>query len=104
MIIDFVIYKNNNKNMMNKQGNDLVTKKYLDSRLRKFKTELKTELKEELRADLKSDLYDIKDEIVKEIKDLREEFQAHQFSHIRINDDLQDHEKGLKGLETAPKN
>lgn len=52
-------------------NNNLVTKKYLDLRLRKFKTELKTELKEELRTDLKNDLYDIKDEIVEEIRGLR---------------------------------
>ena len=63
--------------------NGLVTKLYLDKRLDKFKEEL----------------YQIKDEIIGEIKKMREEFNAHQFSHMRINDDISDHEKRLIKLE-----
>lgn len=63
--------------------NNLVTKRYLDKRLGTFKEEL----------------YDMKDEIVGEIKALREEFDSHQFSHTRINDELQDHEKRITKIE-----
>ena len=68
-----------------------VTKTYLDQKLTTFKEELKDELKVEL--------YEIKDEIVGEIKAFREEFQAHQFSHTRINDELQDHDRRISKLE-----
>ena len=73
--------------------NNLVTKDYLDARLKEFGSSLKNELKNEL--------YEIKDEIVGEIKTMREEFQAHQYSHARINDEIQDHEKRIDKLETA---
>ncbi len=39
--------------------------------------------------------------ILTELKDMREESDAHQFSHIRINDELQEHGGRLKKLETA---
>lgn len=39
--------------------------------------------------------------ILGELKDMREEFSTHQFSHIRINDELQEHSERLKKLETA---
>lgn len=56
---------------------------------------------EDFRVDFKSELYEIKDEIVGEIKAMREEFNTHQYSHRRINDEIQDHEKRLVVLETA---
>ncbi|OGM21095.1 hypothetical protein A2714_02080 [Candidatus Woesebacteria bacterium RIFCSPHIGHO2_01_FULL_38_9] len=55
----------------------LVTEEYLVKTLTDFKTELKSELLE------------IKEEIVGEIKDMREEFDTHQYSH--------------SGIETIPK-
>ncbi len=79
--------------------NNLVTKPYIDKKFNEFKIELKTELRSELGADLKEELYQIKDEIVGEIKALREEFDAHQYSHIRINEDLIDHENRITKLE-----
>ena len=66
------------------KANNYVTEKYLDKKLKSFKTELKTELKSEI----KIELYEIKDEIVGEIKAMREEFDVHQYSHVRINDEL----------------
>ncbi len=39
--------------------------------------------------------------ILGELKDMREDNAAHQFSHKRINDDLQEHDKRLVKLETA---
>lgn len=72
---------------MNKIQNNLVTKDHLDKKLKEFKIELKDELLE------------IKDEIVGEIKNMREEFDAHQFSHARINETLDDHEIRLSTLE-----
>lgn len=39
--------------------------------------------------------------ILGELKDMREEFSTHQFSHMRINDELQEHDKRLKNLEAT---
>jgi predicted RNase H-like nuclease (RuvC/YqgF family) len=69
-----------------------VTEKYLDQRLEKSN------------AKLKEELYEIKDEIVGEIKAMRDEFNAHQYSHARINDELQDHDKRIGKLEAATTN
>lgn len=80
---------------MKKSQNSLVTKDYLNKKLQSFKVELKGELKEEL----KDDLFQIKDEIVGEIKDMRQEFNAHQFSHARTEETLDNHEKRLSTLE-----
>lgn len=79
-----------NENTMAKPQNNLVTNNYLDKKLQKFKVELKSELKEEF--------IEIKDEIVGEIKAMREEFDAHQVSHARIENTLEDHEKRLSVL------
>ena len=68
---------------------DQLTKQYLKDTLDQFKGELKTELLE------------IKEEIVGEIKGMREEFDTHQYSHTRINDELHEHDDRLKVLETA---
>ena len=84
---------------MKKIQNNLVTKDHLDKKFKEFKSELKTELKTELRCELKEDLLEIKDEIVGEIKALREEFDTHQFSHARIDETLDDHEERITTLE-----
>lgn len=39
--------------------------------------------------------------ILGELKDMREEFDTHQFFHMRINDELQEHDGRLKNLATA---
>lgn len=78
---------------MTAKKNDLVTKQYLDKKLGKFKTELKSELSE--------DLYKIKDEIVGEIKAMREESDVHQYSHTRINEELEDHEKRITQIQAV---
>ena len=39
--------------------------------------------------------------IMGELKDMREEHDTHQYSHMRINDELQEHESRLKVLEVA---
>lgn len=91
--------------------NNAVTKDYLDKRLEEFGDKLKKELKEdlydikdelkkELKEDLKEELYDIKDEIVGEIKSMREDFDTHQFSHQRINDELSELSEGVKTIKT----
>ena len=77
---------------MAKKDGGVVTKSYLDNHFRIFKTEIKTEFLE------------IKEEIVKEIKDMREEFDVHQFSHLRINDEITEHDKRIKKLENLQKN
>jgi hypothetical protein len=64
------------------KNNDFVTKTYLDKKLSSFKTELKDELK--------SELYEIKDE-----------FDTHQYSHVRINEEIEEHDKRITVLETA---
>ncbi|KKT82136.1 MAG: hypothetical protein A2700_03090 [Candidatus Blackburnbacteria bacterium RIFCSPHIGHO2_01_FULL_44_64] len=68
-----------------------VTKKYLDERLEGLKTELHSEIK--------NDLLEFKDEILSELQKIRDNFDAHQFSHQRINDDLADHDDRLVKLE-----
>ncbi|KKT66325.1 MAG: hypothetical protein UX25_C0025G0003 [Candidatus Woesebacteria bacterium GW2011_GWC2_45_9] len=50
---------------------------------------------------LKKDILEMKVEILGELKDMREEFDAHQFSHVRINDELQEHDTRLKSLESS---
>lgn len=91
---------------MPKTNNNLVTKTYLDKKLDQFGKELKTELKEEIKEDIgsfkedmKNELYEIKDEIVGEIKELREEFDAHRFSHDRIDETLEEHNQRIIKLE-----
>ena len=49
---------------------------------------------------LKKDILEMKVEILGELKDMREEFDVHQFSHVRINDELQEHDQRLKTLES----
>lgn len=83
--------------------NDLVTKPFLKSYLRKeferFGKKLKVEIKNELLAALKDDLYRIKDEIVGEFKKATENQEMHQASHTRINGELEDHEERITRLE-----
>lgn len=50
---------------------------------------------------LKKDILEMKVEVLGELKDMREEFSTHQFSHIRINDELQEHDTRLKSLESS---
>lgn len=78
---------------MANKTNNVVTTTYLDNKLKSFKGELKDEIKNEL--------YEIKDEIVGEIKSMREEFEAHQYSHARINDELSEHDKRMINLEAV---
>lgn len=85
---------------MSKSKNNLVTKSYLDRRLNQFGNKLKTELKGELRKELSEDLYQIKDEIVGEIRDMREEFDVHRFSYERIDDTLEEHNQRIAKLGT----
>ncbi|OGM11504.1 hypothetical protein A2Z22_00445 [Candidatus Woesebacteria bacterium RBG_16_34_12] len=64
---------------------------------------LKTNMKilENKFDNLKTDMLEMKVEILGELKDMREESAAHNFSHMRINDDLQNHDEQIKKLETA---
>lgn len=69
------------------KNSDIVTKVYLNTVLdEKFES-------------FKSELYDIKDEIMTELRKNRENDEAHQFSHIRINDELQELDKRVTKLE-----
>lgn len=85
--------------MAGKTNNNLVTKTYLDRRLIIFGRQLKNELKQELREDL----YTIKDEIVGEIKAMREEFDFHHVSHERKDEELHEHDQRIAKLETQAK-
>jgi hypothetical protein len=51
--------------------------------------------------EMKEDNLNMKLEILTELKEMREEHDMHQYSHTRINDDLQEHDKRLKVLETS---
>ena len=50
-------------------------------------------------AEQKNDLLNIKDEIMKELKDMREEQADHNFSHTRIDDTLREHDQRITVLE-----
>ena len=50
--------------------------------------------------DLKSKILESEVKILGELKDMREEFDVHQFSHVRINDELPEHDQRLKSLES----
>lgn len=59
---------------------------------------LKDAMKDEM-ALLRSDVAEMKDEIVTEVKAMREEFAAHQGAHGRQQETLDDHEKRITPLE-----
>ena len=69
------------------------------SDIRAVKSDIRA-VKSDVKA-LGKDVLEMKVEILGELKDMREEFDTHQFSHIRINDELQEHDGRLKKLETA---
>lgn len=57
-----------------------------------------------LKSDIKNlemRILESKVKILGELKDMREDFATHQFSHMRINDELQEHDKRLKTLESS---
>lgn len=105
--------------MSDKSPNNLVTKSYLDEKLKTFGKELRGELSElakDLRgemstirgemskvktemSEMKNDIVCMKDEIVGELKAIREEFETHQFQHQTTNDTLDDHETRLRNIE-----
>lgn len=107
-----------NKNMA-KKTDDLVTKKYLDKRLSKFKVEIKEEIREELvefsediqdrfdkttrkfKDEIKDDMYKFKDEIIGEFNKHDEDDKVHEFSHVRINEELEDHDLRISQLQAA---
>lgn len=88
------------RDYLNKKIRDFVTKDYLNEKIKNFVT--KDYLNERFvlfKGELKDDLYQIKDEIMGELKRNRENDETHQFSHMRINDDVQDLDKRVKNLE-----
>lgn len=68
------------------------------------KSDLKSEFKrfeKRFEKTIKSYIIESEVKIMGEIKNMREEFDVHQYSHARINDEIQDHEERIKNLETA---
>lgn len=112
-VIDWSTYTINNDTRMVKINNDILTKAYLDKKLKDYATKtyidrglykLKEDLRFEISEDIKgladkNDLIQFKDEILTEIKKLREDDEAHRFSHMRINDELQEHSKQVAKLQ-----
>lgn len=87
------------KQIAQKQNEELITKDYLSSEMGKLEERLEKCIVERVVGEMVT----IKDEIVKEVKDMREEFNVHQFSHRRINGELEDHEDRISRLEkTTP--
>jgi predicted GNAT family acetyltransferase len=70
-----------------------VTEEFLDKKL--------DEKLEANNQEMKTFILESKEQIMGEIKNMREEFDTHQYSHIRINDELQKHDTRLKALEPA---
>lgn len=54
-----------------------------------------------LKDDIESRILESEVKVLGELKDFREDFATHQFSHMRINDELQEHGRRLKKLETT---
>ena len=77
-----------------------VTKSYLDKRFKEYDGRLDSRF-EKFKTEFKNELYEIKDEIIGEIKAMREEFDTHQFSHSRLNDEINDHDKRISKLEAS---
>lgn len=76
--------------MKKTNGNDVLTKDYFDKKLNEVDEKFIL-----LKKDLSSEMLNWKVEIVGEIKAMREEFDTHQYSHLRIDETLEDHEKRL---------
>lgn len=88
------------KAYLDKKLKNFVTKNYLDRRLTRERVFLDQKLIE-LKDEFKNEVVGFKDEVVGEIKKLREDDAAHQYSHARINDELQLHAKQIARLQTA---
>lgn len=83
--------------MKKTNSNHILTKEYLDKTLDERFGEFDEKLIN-LKKDLSNEMLNWKVEIVSEIKAMREEFNTHQYSHLRINETLEDHEKRLTSL------
>ena len=65
---------------------------------------LENNLKEEmsgLKQDITNEMTNIKVEVLGELKNIQENDSAHQFSQMRINDDIQELQTKVKKLETT---
>ncbi len=69
-----------------------VTKGFLTTKLSKLKEELRSEIKNSKKS-VKDVILDSELRILKELKDMREEFEVHQFSHQRINQEIEELQK-----------
>lgn len=79
------------------QTSDLVNKSFLRSELkREFK---KSE--DRLVEKIKTSEDRVVEKIIKELKDMQEDSEVHQFSHSRINDDLAELDTRVQKLEKA---
>lgn len=76
------------------KNDEPITKKYLDKKLEETKGYTDKKF-----GDLKEEIIGFKDEILTEIKALREDFDTHAFQHQTTNDTLDDHETRLRRLE-----
>jgi len=84
--------------MKKPKTNNLVTKSYLTRKLNQLEEQIDWKMEKRFKV-FKNDILEMKDTIVKEVKDMREEFDAHQYSHLRINETLEEHERRIKVLE-----
>jgi len=81
------------------------TKQDIDNLYKKIKGEFAT--KDDLKAfatkddlkQVKDEIVEMKDEIMGELKSQQENQEIHNYSHSRINDDLDDHETRIRKLE-----
>lgn len=82
---------------LDKKLESFVTKDYLDKKLESFTT--KEYLDKRLKSELKKTEDRVVNRIIDEFKKTQEEDEAHQFSHTRINDDLEEIQIRVKKLE-----
>lgn len=83
-----------------KKNDDLVTKRYLDKKLKVFRSEMREELVG-MKDEINNNMYKFKDEIIGEFKKHDENNEVHKFSHVRIDEELEDYDRRISQLAAA---
>lgn len=87
--------------MASTRSDEVVTKSYLTQTLHAFGKKLEERITERVEGKVSKRILESEDRIMKELKEMREEFDAHQFSHQRINDEINGHENRITNIEQA---
>ena len=74
------------------------TKRELQANIEGVRQELRRDISK-FNKDISIKILESEERLMKELKDTRENSDAHQFSHMRINDDLQELDTRVRKLE-----